>query len=144
MSLSLSYNEQGSFYLLEPIFLQIAGSAVRLLTNIPHCCTNALDLSQIQCGRSTFQTRLRDIRLVQTVILTTTFPRYRKHLKAKLYLLLCNKITREQITSWGYSPFPPFGPVSRLWIHGGGQEIFAASYLLDNFFIYYTVFITTL
>jgi hypothetical protein len=40
----------------------------RLLTNIPHCCTYALDLSQIQCGRSTFQTRLRDIWLVKQLL----------------------------------------------------------------------------
>ena len=42
-------------------------NGARLLTNIPHCCTYALDLSQIQCGRSTFQTRLRDNWLVNAV-----------------------------------------------------------------------------
>ena len=42
-------------------FFQITSSAVRPLTKIPHCCTNnALGFFQTQCGRSTFQLRLRD------------------------------------------------------------------------------------
>ena len=54
-------------------FTQIASSAVRPLTKIPHCCTYfALGFFQTQCDRSTFQLRLRDFKASEDITFTTT------------------------------------------------------------------------
>ena len=56
-------------------FSQIAGSAVRLLTNIPHCCTVRIGVFSDPMWSIDLPVTTTGFPLVKKLPLTTTFPR---------------------------------------------------------------------